>query len=228
MAGRRSAGALHRFTPRRLPRQKRSQLVFERIIDTAKLLFEQHGYAYVSTNQIAARAGVSIGSVYQYFANCESIALAVYEAASSRAAATMKRKALQVLSLPIAESIAMNIAWAVDVIEKDRYALLQLISEIPELRSVSQPFSFESLLHHPTQLYLEHHFPNADRAILARKAYLIDSCVIGVLSRYFEERPDTLSRAAVIAELTAMIRGYVATLAHRDRMPAGADSQSAP
>jgi AcrR family transcriptional regulator len=218
-----SRRALHRFSPRKLPRQRRSQVVFERIISTAKALFEQEGFAYVSTNRIAARANISIGSLYQYFGNCESIALAVYEEAASRAVTSMKRKALQILGLPLDQSIPKNIEWAFDVFEKDRYALLQLINEIPDLRGVAQPFSVDSLLHHSTQLFFEHHFPDLDRATLARKAYVIDKCVIGVISRYLDERPDVLSRSAVIAEVTAMIQGYVATLytesARRDAVP---------
>jgi AcrR family transcriptional regulator len=171
------------------------------------------GFAYVSTNRIASEANVNIGSLYQYFANCESIALAVYEAASSRAASTMRRRALQSFSLPIEQSVALNIEWVFDVFEKDRYALLQLINEIPDLRKVSQPFSFESLIHHPTEMFLQQHFTEIDRTVLARKAHVINKCVIGFIGRYFEEQANTLTRAAAVAELTQVIQRYVMTLA---------------
>ncbi len=39
------------------------------IINTFQILVEEKGYANVSTNQIAERAGISIGTIYNYFSN---------------------------------------------------------------------------------------------------------------------------------------------------------------
>jgi AcrR family transcriptional regulator len=55
--------------PRRSPRQARSRDTVEAILEAAAQVFERHGYAAGTTNRIAERAGVSIGSLYQYFPN---------------------------------------------------------------------------------------------------------------------------------------------------------------
>lgn len=55
--------------PRRVPVQARSRERVERILDAAALLLTEEGYDAVKTNLIAKRAGVSIGSVYQFFPN---------------------------------------------------------------------------------------------------------------------------------------------------------------
>jgi len=53
--------------PRRKPAQTRAKrLVLDILEATAKVL-EEHGAETLSTNKVAARAGVSIGSIYQYF-----------------------------------------------------------------------------------------------------------------------------------------------------------------
>lgn len=200
------------FAPRRTPRQKRSRIVFDKIIGSAKALFEQEGYAYVSTNQIAEKAGVSIGSLYQYFANRESIALAVFEEASSRAALTIKRRAVQNLGAPLEESIAKGIVGVFEVFERDRYSLFQLMTEVPALQQVAKAVSFENLVRHTTQTFLEQHFPTVDRDVLARTAYIVDACVIGAVARYLEERPDVLSREQAVAELITLVQRYTATL----------------
>jgi AcrR family transcriptional regulator len=59
--------------PRRKPRQDRSRETVEVILEAAAQVFERHGYATGTTNRIAARAGVSIGSLYQYFPNKDAI-----------------------------------------------------------------------------------------------------------------------------------------------------------
>jgi AcrR family transcriptional regulator len=68
-----------RTSPRKVPRQERSRLTVEAILDAAARVFERHGYAGGTTNRIAERAGVSIGSLYQYFPNKDAILVALVE-----------------------------------------------------------------------------------------------------------------------------------------------------
>lgn len=59
--------------PRREPRQERSQRRVATIIDAAGNLLEEVGYMALTTNAIAAKAGTSIGSLYQFFPNKEAV-----------------------------------------------------------------------------------------------------------------------------------------------------------
>ena len=61
---------------RQARRQKRGALRAEEILQAAGALFAEVGYDKVTTNMIAARAGVSPGSLYQFFSNKEAIAQA--------------------------------------------------------------------------------------------------------------------------------------------------------
>ncbi|MFE9322134.1 TetR/AcrR family transcriptional regulator [Nocardia sp. NPDC052278] len=54
---------------RRRPTQERARATREHILDAAAKLFGERGIADTSTNRIAAEAGVSIGTVYRYFAD---------------------------------------------------------------------------------------------------------------------------------------------------------------
>lgn len=50
------------------------------LLDAAAQVFAEHGYAAATTNRIAERAGVSIGSLYQYFPNKDAILHALMDA----------------------------------------------------------------------------------------------------------------------------------------------------
>ena len=64
---------------RKRPRQQRACATWHAILDAAAQLFSEHGYAATSTNKVAERAGVSIGSLYQYFPNKDALLLALAE-----------------------------------------------------------------------------------------------------------------------------------------------------
>ncbi len=66
-----------RLEPRKLPKQARSEATVDAILEAAAQIFEREGYAAGTTNRIAERAGVSIGSLYQYFPNKDAILLAL-------------------------------------------------------------------------------------------------------------------------------------------------------
>ncbi|MET1074350.1 MAG: TetR/AcrR family transcriptional regulator [Umezawaea sp.] len=51
----------------------RGELTRERILTAAAHIFAEHGYAAGTTNRIAERARISIGSLYQYFPNKDAI-----------------------------------------------------------------------------------------------------------------------------------------------------------
>lgn len=61
------------ISPRKSPRQGRSQRTVDRIVEAAARVFNDAGYQSATTNAIAAEAGVSIGSLYQYFPNKDSL-----------------------------------------------------------------------------------------------------------------------------------------------------------
>jgi AcrR family transcriptional regulator len=62
---------------RRHPRQARSQATIDAIIEAAAQLISRHGLDGFNTNAVAERAGVSIGSLYQYFPNKDAIMAAL-------------------------------------------------------------------------------------------------------------------------------------------------------
>jgi AcrR family transcriptional regulator len=60
-------------SPRRKPKQARAQETMEILLEAAARVLRDHGYAHATTNRIAEAAGVSVGTVYEYFANKDAV-----------------------------------------------------------------------------------------------------------------------------------------------------------
>lgn len=63
--------------------QRRSAATVEAILEAAARILEQGGLAGYTTNAIAERAGVSVGSLYQYFPNRDALTAALIEREST-------------------------------------------------------------------------------------------------------------------------------------------------
>ncbi|WP_374632770.1 TetR/AcrR family transcriptional regulator [Ferrovibrio sp.] len=61
------------INPRKRPRQTRSAATFDLVLEAAARILERGGLAAFNTNAIAEKAGISIGSLYQYFPTKEAI-----------------------------------------------------------------------------------------------------------------------------------------------------------
>jgi AcrR family transcriptional regulator len=62
-----------RLNPRKTPRQSRSQATCAAIVEAAARILETEGSQKLTTNHVAALAGVSVGSLYQYFPGKDAI-----------------------------------------------------------------------------------------------------------------------------------------------------------
>jgi AcrR family transcriptional regulator len=68
-----------RLEPRKLPAQARSAATVSAVLEAAARILERYGFEGYTTNAVAERAGVSIGSFYQYFPNKDALTVALIQ-----------------------------------------------------------------------------------------------------------------------------------------------------
>lgn len=192
-----------RLDPRKAPRQERSRRTVERILDAATRIFDEDGYAGTTTNEIAAVAGVSVGSLYQYFPNKDAILVAL--ARRHVAAATAGLTALLAPIGPETEPVAtveVVVRFLVDQHRHDR--LHRLVAHeaprTPEL--VTELDAARALLVTSTERLLAGRLPaGADGALVASMVVaIVDAAVHDVAIRVPERDRD----AVVALTLTAV------------------------
>src|ERR1700723_2508993 len=108
-----------RTTPRKKPRQERSHATVEVILSATARVLCSTGYDRASTNRIALAAGVSIGSLYQYFPSKEALVASLVERHTDQMMSVLKGKLAEVAMAPLPVAVrtlvdAMFDAHAVD------------------------------------------------------------------------------------------------------------------
>jgi AcrR family transcriptional regulator len=93
-------------SPRRNPKQRRSQEIVDSILEAGRLLLRDGGPEGLTTNRIADRAGVSIGSLYRYFPNKAAIVAAIYEVEARREAHDLSQADWPFESRPLEDALA--------------------------------------------------------------------------------------------------------------------------
>ncbi|MEM7339016.1 MAG: TetR/AcrR family transcriptional regulator [Actinomycetota bacterium] len=86
--------------PRKRPRQERSRRLVATVLAEAARLFDERGYTSTTTNHIAEAADISVGSLYQYFPNKDSIVVALAEAHLESASTAVADLALRLRTDP--------------------------------------------------------------------------------------------------------------------------------
>ncbi len=91
---------------RKAPRQQRSQATVAVILQAATRVLQQESLAGFNTNRVAQVAGISVGSLYQYFPNKAALVVALLKQAHVELADAVEATAAQVHGKPLQEALA--------------------------------------------------------------------------------------------------------------------------
>jgi AcrR family transcriptional regulator len=108
------AHALTAFEPRKTPIQARSAVTVESISEATIQVLLSHGAERLTTTRVAERAGVSVGTLYQYYPNKQSLLFAVLEHHLNNVAGRVEAACENASHKPLAEMIKETVEAFVD------------------------------------------------------------------------------------------------------------------
>jgi AcrR family transcriptional regulator len=195
---------------RKLPRQPRSRATVEAILEAAAQVFQHHGYAAGTTNRIAERAGVSIGTLYQYFPNKDAIVVALAREHLAQGTAALG---------PHFERLAAGATFA-DVLPGIVNAMVSLHALAPNLhRVLFEESGLPQTLHDELEqvegrlvqltadaLSADRQFSGQDPLLAAR---IVIAAIEGLTHRLVLRPPAGVSAKALAEEITQLVQGYV-------------------
>jgi AcrR family transcriptional regulator len=195
--------------PRRKPKQERSRETRERILQAAAQVFAEHGYSAGTTNRIAEAADLSIGSLYQYFPNKDSILVELTRAHLVGGADHVTARLTAGLPDGLEAKLRLAVVAMLDN-PRDAHRLHQVLFEeaprppglLQEMRAVER-----DAIDLVAALLAEE--PEVQVADLALAATMVVTTIESLVHRFIARDPDTLDVEAFADELVAMLLRYL-------------------
>ncbi|BBX18800.1 TetR family transcriptional regulator [Mycolicibacterium duvalii] len=195
--------------PRRAPRQQRSREMVERILDAGRQVLITHGYDGASTNRIAQAAGISPGSLYQYFPNKDAIAGAVIDRYSDQLSARVAASVAERLTLSAPDYVRESIAALLDALDVHPEFLRAVMEQTPRLGTGGKLLAFEQRIGELTVAYLTINRKQVrPDAPLDTASWMLVRMVEHLCVRYILDRPP-IPRERFLDEISAMALNYL-------------------
>jgi AcrR family transcriptional regulator len=195
-------------TPRKQPRQERARATVDTVLAATAQVLVKHGYEATNTNRIAEAAGVSVGSIYQYFPNKESLVVALIERHCESMWAIIQRDAAAVFDAPPARAVPRVIGAMFDAHLVDPRLHRVLHEQVPRVGALGKVRAVTERAIDMTRAYLAAH----RREILPDDIDLAATIVVHVVESITHatiERPTPFDRDHVVAETTAVVLRYL-------------------
>jgi AcrR family transcriptional regulator len=130
-----------RTSVRRRPKQRRARQTVEAVLDAVVRLLKRDGFKAITTNRIAEVAGVSIGSVYQYFPDKRAIFTALHQRHIDQIDRMVQTKLVEHAASSIEELVRAMVEAMVEAhaIDPELYELL--MTEVPHRADGTRDFA---------------------------------------------------------------------------------------
>ncbi|MBX8513321.1 TetR/AcrR family transcriptional regulator [Pseudomonas cichorii] len=192
-------------TPRKVPAQARSRATVDAIIQAATYILIRVGWEGLTTNAIAERAGVNIGSLYQFFPNKEAV-IAELQRRHAVATRTDLLKALEILPQELSLRDALTLIVEMIVNEhRVAPALHKAIhEELPHtVRQADDPEQMRKQFAEVLKPFMKN-VPDPDLSI-----YLMGIAAHGIIHTVTADRPELLGNPDFVVEVVTLLENYL-------------------
>ena len=199
-----------RTAPRKKPRQGRSVATVDAILDATARVLCKTGYDRASTNRVALAAGVSVGSLYQYFPSKEALVAALAERHMTQMTTIVRANLAEVAHAPIPVAVRSIITAMFEAHTLEPALHKVLIEQVPRIGRLENLHKMESETQAMVAGLIEARRSEIrPRALPEVVAFMLAHTVESVTHAVVTEELDASRAAAVADELTDLVLHYL-------------------
>ncbi len=196
-------------SPRKNATQERSRATVDALLAATARVLVKEGYDHTSTNKIAQAAGVSIGSLYQYFPTKAALVAAVIERHIGSMMDLVRASLARVAHLPLREAARELVRVMIEAHRIEPKLHRVLVEQIPRVGSMEQIGRVDEEAMTLVRAYLEAHRDEIGVDDLDMASFLAVSCVEAMTHAAVLRRPELLSEPRFVDEVAALVVRYL-------------------
>jgi AcrR family transcriptional regulator len=197
-----------RTDPRKKAVQERSKATVDVILRATARILVKHGYDHASTNRIAAAAGVSVGSLYQYFPSKEALVAALLDEHMNELGAVLRAEFPRLLTASIGEAAERAVRLMVTAHSVDPKLHKVLVEQVPRVAGMERISDVEREMTGLVRVFLEAHRSEIIVTDLELSSFIVVGIVESLTHAAVLTRPEVLGEA-FIREVAAVIVRYL-------------------
>ena len=198
--------------PRKHASQDRSRATVDALVEATARILVREGFDQASTNRIAAKAGVSVGSLYQYFPCKEALVAAVIERHNQELMQLVRGKLAEVAALPMERAVRELVAAAIQAHRLDPKLHRVLAEQIPRTGKLENIEAFNRENYALFRAYLEAHSNEFRPVDLGLAAFVcvtsIEALTHTAVLHHSDSFPDE-AFGALVDEATRLVVRYL-------------------
>ncbi|TKD03169.1 TetR/AcrR family transcriptional regulator [Polyangium fumosum] len=191
--------------PRKWPRQGRSRATFDAILDATARILEERGYEGLTTNGVAERAGASIGTLYEYFPDRETLVALLVEREARRVLAALEASMASLHGLPLEAAMRIWLEAMFAELESRRALVAALLTGVPFVGLLPIATEFPARLVGIAAAGGSHRREEITLDGLPSVFFLMANMLRGAYLAMLLEPPAGLSRACLLDDLTVLV-----------------------
>ncbi|MEZ5709814.1 MAG: TetR/AcrR family transcriptional regulator [Blastomonas sp.] len=194
---------------RKIPKQQRAVVTADAIIEATRQIIVKEGFKKATTNRIAELAGVSVGSLYQYFPNKQAIVRTLIQHTVARAAARVRTTLRDLMDMPLQPALREIMTMLVEVYKENDFILFRILEQVPELKGYTLNLAIEVHTYSTNLAFMEQHRAEIVVDDLHTALLLIERAVISNIENFLAQNQTGISEDRLIEELTRMTYNYL-------------------
>jgi AcrR family transcriptional regulator len=198
--------------PRKNASQNRSRATVDALVEATARILVREGFDKASTNRIAEVAGVSVGSLYQYFPGKEALVAAVIDRHNQDIMQVVHRALAEVAAQPVATAVRRLVAVAIEAHRIDPRLHRVLAEQIPRTGRLANIEAFNHDIPSLFRAYLESHRDEIRAIDLGLAAFMCVTSIEALAHTAVLHRSEKLSDEMVgtlVEEATRLVVGYL-------------------
>nr|GAJ35721.1 transcriptional regulator [Bradyrhizobium sp. DOA9] len=197
--------------PRKNASQERSRATVDALIEATARILVKEGFEKASTNRIADVAGVSVGSLYQYFPSKEALVAAVIDRHNDAIMNVVRAAFAGVADLPIEKAVRRLVTVAIEAHHIDPNLHRVLAEQIPRSGHLAEVEAYSHEIHALVRAYLERHRKEMRKIDPALAAFMCVSTIEAVAHNTVlnGEMMSEKMVKVLVDETTRMVVGYL-------------------